>query len=1051
MATQNPGALAPHSANSQLVSPVDTASELRRRCLDVQAFADGWRVERISGAEVAVHELLDADGSATGVFRVHTFTAQACERLGGKSAWALKRAARLVKSAVPEQLKVRTSWYLPPNVKAAIAEAGGVVYLANGEKAVTAYRAGGILNAICTTKGEGTIPSGAVGFLLSIGALRVVYIHDKDDAGQRSAAKWRDALCGSGIDYAAYQWPDCVPPKGDANDALMAVGGVGDAFRDLLKDCPPAELPAPQPSTPRRAERLTVNGSYPSWEAANAALIDVVAARIRAHDPHARISRGWLNHRSLLRDEKRASTGLNMLSGAYKDFATGETLSLRAYAERLGIDTSPYTPQRSTAKRRPRTERVARPLQPAHLLRGLPTLTPDHSFNAPYVPVEALRTGDVALRSPLGTGKTTAIMAALKGVKRVLWIVHRAALTQDTVTRLNAAGLKFDHYEDFSYQPHAVRLTDRLVITLDSLDRLTDVDPFDVVVFDEVEQGLTHLGGAETLQKDAPRVWKALAHIIGSAQRFIAADGHLSDTGLRVLRRLRPMLRVIDNQFRAERAPLFLHTEGNAVEAAADRAIQAGEGCIVLVTDRRSDARRLEKAYRKRYGADAVRAYHGWNSGHRTAQQEIARLNEIVPTLRVLIASPTLSTGVDIQAPVKGVYATFRNPQLSVQDAVQMLLRYRRAEAYHVYTLPDGDDDGTLTDPAELFQQQQQRALYTAQLAEFDRWGLPAITDEQRSLGGLHALFTARLNVQRRARLSHLVALLEREGFRITPMDASAPDDYAERIKAQRAELHTSDLAIMLATEPVDNDALKELRLRRQATETHYLGNWRYQIEHTTGQKLTENLFERYSQISKRRALIRVTDFLSSFESSAESDRADYLLPMHQRRHRLAYRALLEAALEILGATITLDGGHMPELTGPEFDKRAALFVGRYRHNIIMFDGRHDLSENPRAVLRRVLGRYGIYLKRRCVRMDGRVTHVYGLDHEALAALLDDVKARLAAQAESVTEPDDKSISVTSVTQPKRASQASLQAGEQSVGHQPNSMSTTLNLFIPPT
>ena len=106
--------------------------------------------------------------------------------------------------------------------KAAIAAAGGSVYIVEGEVDVWSLHALGIRNVI-GIYGITNIPKDIASILDEQGVTGFTYFADNDKAGTRGASKLRTLLHGSGWtgaqEYRKFAGPD-IPDKGDANDLL---------------------------------------------------------------------------------------------------------------------------------------------------------------------------------------------------------------------------------------------------------------------------------------------------------------------------------------------------------------------------------------------------------------------------------------------------------------------------------------------------------------------------------------------------------------------------------------------------------------------------------------------------------------------------------------------------------------------------------------------------------------------------------------------------------------------------------------------------------------
>lgn len=238
-------------------------------------------------------------------------------------------------------------WYTPPGTLEAIEAAGGVAYLANGEAALLAFHAAGIYNVIATCHGENTVPKNTDVTLQSFRIATLINIPDKDEAGVKAAAKWRDALLNSDIGYQAKQWPDYLPEKSDFNDLWIHVAFDAQAARKALNECQALILPQPAVKTP-------VLPDLPRGEAPSS-LIDALVSELRARG-HRKQNKEWLNGLSIFREEDNASAGLNTKNGVYYDFGNGESYNPIETAEKLGIDWKRFYPEKPAKKAKARPD-----------------------------------------------------------------------------------------------------------------------------------------------------------------------------------------------------------------------------------------------------------------------------------------------------------------------------------------------------------------------------------------------------------------------------------------------------------------------------------------------------------------------------------------------------------------------------------------------------------------------------------------------------------------------------------------------------------------------
>lgn len=245
-------------------------------------------------------------------------------------------------------------WYILPDMRRAIAASGGLCYLANGEPALIAYHSAGVKNAIATTLSEIAVPANIQDVFQQLGITRLIAIVDNDYAGYQSAIKWRDALRGSGIDYEACTWGkvqsnkvyvdtfgnehpyiacDDVPAKIDGNDAWIQTAFDNAAFQTWVAGVIALPLPVPQEKPQQEAK---------TFEETPKGLIDAIISSAIARGLKERRGKGWLHGKSIFREEKKPSFGINTEHGYGKDLATGEVYGVFQVAERLNIDWQAY-------------------------------------------------------------------------------------------------------------------------------------------------------------------------------------------------------------------------------------------------------------------------------------------------------------------------------------------------------------------------------------------------------------------------------------------------------------------------------------------------------------------------------------------------------------------------------------------------------------------------------------------------------------------------------------------------------------------------------------
>jgi len=152
----------------------------------------------------------------------------------------------------------RARYYMLPGAARAIRDSG-LVFLAAGEPDVLAYRAAGVVNALCWFDGESAIPDTFVEDMHSLHTDTIVYCPDRDDAGLKAAVKLHRLLEPTDISLVLNKLPGDLGSKNDINALWGMAGHDAAQFTELFALLKPLDLSdIYQPGTESR----------PVWESA---------------------------------------------------------------------------------------------------------------------------------------------------------------------------------------------------------------------------------------------------------------------------------------------------------------------------------------------------------------------------------------------------------------------------------------------------------------------------------------------------------------------------------------------------------------------------------------------------------------------------------------------------------------------------------------------------------------------------------------------------------------------------------------------------------------
>jgi hypothetical protein len=299
-----------------------------------------------------------------------------------------------------------------------------------------------------------------------------------------------------------------------------------------------------------------------------------------------------------------------------------------------------------------------------------------------YIP----KTGIVALQSAKGTGKTKAIAAIVAGTDKLALLGHRVSLVRNLCKVMNA-DFKGDldmadgqFITDSAYSARVGACVDSL-LTFDPR-QFVDCD----LVIDEVEQVLRHLISGSTCNKDGKRsALLARLHILVKvARRVIVADADLSDISLNYLQALRgdgSDVCLIKNDYQPEGYPTRFIVASNDVPIIQELIADVTKGNRVFVaTDSKSSSKVIAKLVEK---IKAIRPkirvllFNSDTSGGRHETDFMSNINKRVFNYDVIIATPSMSTGVSIEVKrFHKVYGLFYGT-VTDADASQALSRVR--------------------------------------------------------------------------------------------------------------------------------------------------------------------------------------------------------------------------------------------------------------------------------------------------------------------------------------------------------------------------------------
>lgn len=624
------------------------------------------------------------------------------------------------------------------------------------------------------------------------------------------------------------------------------------------------------------------------------------------------------------------------------------------------------------------------------------------------------------IKSPKGSGKTeyiSRLLSELPLARSVLSIGHRVALLGEQSRRW-----KLDFYVDFKGGDKVDRkgLTEsaRLAICLDSLIHFNRADQKNYIIIDEVEQVLRHLTG-NTIKPKRRAVIAMFRALLLRADHVIALDADLSATSYRYFKRLGitpEEIEVIVNEWqRPDGPPMLSYEDKHELTAVLLKQARAGVKCYVA-TNSREEARRLERIIEKELPQLRQICITQENSADPEVRRIIGNLNLHAPGYDLLIASPTLGTGIDIN--IDHFTETFvigTHQSSNHKDLLQHMARNRRAARVHAFIAP-----GERYQPTEPeYWQQHCVRNYRETGLEIDyaketgeRIASPMDRDYLHLWSEIKAADVASHNQL----ALNFFDQAEREGFKVR--EAHQVEAAADPVEVSAEEITEAGQARIEAREELEEERIEAILEAPDITdeEAGKLARKSY-LPKAGRARLERHRLQRFYNLPVDRELIEIDDKgrtmqrLNEFMmyvnmiDSVESDRkifddAEKLLP--DARHYTLRRNLRQEIIERAGISMQ-DPFNNEQLHANGFvqwvlENKERIF------RVLATTVKKDFEEKPIELLSIIFKQ--LHIKLKCRRVGGRAIRerVYSVDLESVETMQRLARARLQAIEQRRTE-----------------------------------------------
>lgn len=655
---------------------------------------------------------------------------------------------------------------------------------------------------------------------------------------------------------------------------------------------------------------------------------------------------------------------------------------------------NPKTPDLNKNNRRSNPKRKY-PDQPITLL----PFTADEQIDFEYVSDMDLSSisnkRSVLIKSPIGTGKTELIKRLVEQFNQLHGREPRLCLASHLKNLVGNIGHRMDILSYSDLERQYLPSLPQVVTTLNSLHKLNPLDQhYDIVVLDEVEQALRHLGGGTLQGVRGVQAYAYLEAICKNSGQLICLDAYATDSAKAWMTDVIGECHAIENTYTPDRGILHEYKSLEVSVANFLESIRHASEPHVAVTNHKQFGYVLEQVIRDDTDVENILVINSDNSNSEEVQNLINDPDPHLPLYDVVITSPTMGTGIDIQTPVAAVHGFFFNQPLDPTDYMQMMGRFRNAEERHIYVSPHYSTADT--DHEVIYNKHVRRMTDTARVADFDEHGIEKLPAIQEKILRLQSRLKADSNYQHQDGRGYTRLLAKDAGYTVTIVEQKLCPVTREKLKEARATVKDARIEATLTESPIDHEQFQEHRQNGTLNWKLRCAHERYKIEEYIGSDIDSEIFEKLGTARKRQALDRFIDLHTSLEQQAARDRQD-ALDQHQitkRDHSSMKRLIFEeATIRIWG----LAGIWSAEkITEAVFRERATAFVKLHLREIKLYiDGRPDLSEDPIRVIRRIFAAICLKLKSRQKMVNGERFMVYAIDAKVRAETIQYAKQRV--------------------------------------------------------
>jgi hypothetical protein len=605
----------------------------------------------------------------------------------------------------------------------------------------------------------------------------------------------------------------------------------------------------------------------------------------------------------------------------------------------------------------------------------------------------------VGIKAPKGTGKTESLINVVTDAhangQPVLVLTHRVQLGQALCQRFGMPYIS-------EIKDSSLGKTLGYGLCIDSLHRQSQArfepECWDdaLIIIDEVEQVLWHALNASTCQSKRVVILKSLKTLLQTALvgdgRLIVADADLSDTSLNYLiklsgQQIQPY--IIQNEWKPGEEHQWVvqsYTGSNpsTLVATIERELASGGKPFILCSGQKAKSRwgtqNLETYFSGLYPERKILRIDSESIADPThaAYACVADLNKILHSYDMVIASPSIETGVsiDLKGHFTSVFCIAQGVQ-AVNSVCQMMARVRENVPRFLWASERGHGiAGGSTSVGNLISTQQKVAKANIQRLVQAGFDDELSTEFQKESLDCWAKMAVRINAGMTLYRASILEALREEGHLIVEDPNDEPDEeIVTGIGVTRDKAYSQERQEIASASDITDVEAKELKDKRAKTKDEHHQERKHSLKERYGVEVTPELVEQddkgwYPQLRLHYYLTLGREHLSERDKRAafaqlEHGAGDIWLPTFNK----SQLGLAIASIERLGIPNLLAAGGELRNSDEKLQALAELTKSNpWQIKAILGISIHS-EDTPINVLQKLLAKIGIKL--RCIRREG--------------------------------------------------------------------------------